>query len=88
MRTLSDTLLFIAGSPALTIILKTTFVLALGLLSVWVINSARAAVRHLLLACTFAAILVIPVASMLVRWCGPPLELETRWTRSSPVIRT
>ena len=72
MRNLSDTLLFIAGSPALTIILKTTFVLALGLMSVWATNSARAAVRHLLLACTFAALLALPIASFFV----PSFRLE------------
>ena len=72
MRNLSDTFLFIAGSPALMIILKTTFVVALGLLSVWATNSARAAVRHLLLACTFAALLALPIASFFV----PSFRLE------------
>ena len=86
MRNLSDTLLLIAGSPALMIILKTAFVVALGLLSVWATNSARAAVRHLLLACTFAALLVLPIASFFVPSFRLELE-ESSTNRSGPTNR-
>jgi beta-lactamase regulating signal transducer with metallopeptidase domain len=72
MRNVFDSVLFIVGSPALMVLLKTTFIVALGLVLVWFASSARAAVRHLLLACTFVALVVLPPASLIV----PAFQLE------------
>src|SRR5262245_26272314 len=72
MRILSEMLLFITGSPELMLLLKTTIILALGLSLVSTARSARASVRHLLLSCTFAGVLVLPLAAKI----APALKLE------------
>lgn len=71
-RTFSELLLFITRSPELTLLLKTTLVLALGLALVWAARSARASVRHLLLACTFAGLFALPFAAKI----APEFQVE------------
>lgn len=70
--TFSELLLVITRSPELTLLLKTTLVLALGLSLVWAARSARASVRHLLLACTFAGLFALPFASKI----APEFQVE------------
>src|SRR4029079_2021830 len=62
---LRDNLNFIFGSTELMILIKTTGIVALGLLIVWANRSARASVRHLVLTCSFACILLLPIATVL-----------------------
>jgi beta-lactamase regulating signal transducer with metallopeptidase domain len=56
----------------LTLLLKVTASLAIGLLVVRLLRRARAATRHLVLATTFAALLLVPLAHL----AGPRIELE------------
>ena len=52
----------IAQSPALSLVIKGTIVLALGLLAVRLAARARASVRHAILASTFGVVLALPLA--------------------------
>src|ERR1051325_2951198 len=67
-----ETFLFIANSPELMVLLKTSFVIAAGLLIVWTYRSARASIRHLCLTCAFAVMLLIPLTALIV----PSLRFE------------
>jgi|GEM_PF-1112621 len=62
----------LAAEPELALLLKVTFTLALGLAAVSLLSRARASVRHLLAAATFAAVLAIP----LVETAGPAVTVE------------
>jgi beta-lactamase regulating signal transducer with metallopeptidase domain len=53
-------------TPDIAILLKVTFVLALGLVAARLAGRARASVRHLLLASTLGALIALPLASALV----------------------
>jgi beta-lactamase regulating signal transducer with metallopeptidase domain len=81
MQNVFDSVLFIVGSPALMVLLKTTFIVALGLALVWFASAARAAVRHLLFVCTFVALFVVPPASFIV----PAFQIEIESPRSADV---
>ncbi|HXQ71359.1 MAG TPA: M56 family metallopeptidase [Pyrinomonadaceae bacterium] len=67
-----ETFVFIASSPELMVLLKTTAVIAAGLLIVWTYRSARAAIRHLCLTCTFVVMLLVPAAALI----APSLRFE------------
>lgn len=67
-----ETFVFIANSPALMVLLKTSVVMAAGLLIVWAYRSARASIRHLCLTCAFAVLLLLPVTALI----APSLRLE------------
>jgi bla regulator protein blaR1 len=69
---LRENFVFIAESAVLMLLLKSTLILAVGLLLLKFSRSVRASLRHLALACTFAVVLVLPVATLL----APPLRLE------------
>jgi beta-lactamase regulating signal transducer with metallopeptidase domain len=56
----------LAGSFALSVVVKATLVLLVGLCAAWLARRSRASVRHLVLALTFAALLVLPAAAVLV----------------------
>ena len=72
MNNLRETFVFIANSPELMVLLKTTLVIAAGLLTVWAYRSARASVRHLCLTCTFAVMLLVPATALI----APSLRFE------------
>jgi uncharacterized protein (TIGR03435 family) len=71
MTIVNEIILAVSGSPAGSIVAKVTVVAALGLAGSWLERRNRAAVRHALLAVTFAAILVLPIASIV----APPVRL-------------
>jgi hypothetical protein len=80
-----ETFLFIANSPELMVLLKTTVVIGAGLVIVWTYRSARASIRHLCLTCAFAVMLLIPVTALI----APALrfeiaELKTEITTTQP----
>jgi len=72
MNNLRETFVFIANSPELMVLLKTTVIIAAGLLTVWAYRSARASIRHLCLTCAFAVMLLVPVAALI----APSLRFE------------
>ncbi len=72
MNNLRETFVFIANSPELMVLLKTTLVIAAGLLTLWTYRSARASIRHLCLTCTFAVVLLVPATALI----APSLRVE------------
>lgn len=60
-----------AGSLSGLIVVKGTVVAALGLAAAWLARRSRAAVRHTLLAVTFGALLLLPIASIV----APPVHV-------------
>lgn len=72
--TISETLVALGNSTELTLLLKVTFAVALGLTITWVARSVRASLRHLVLFATFAALVVLPIATMLVPPIGLPVK--------------
>ena len=72
MSLLRENFVFIAESALVMWLLKSTAILAAGLLLLGISQSARASVRHLVLSCSFAAVLVLPIATLI----APPLRIE------------
>ena len=72
MRIFSETVVAIGSSEELSVVVKATVTVALGLAAVRIAQSGRASVRHLLLVSTFGALLALPVAAALV----PAVSLE------------
>jgi beta-lactamase regulating signal transducer with metallopeptidase domain len=64
MTTINGVILAGGSSLAALIVVKITLVAALGLAAAWLARRGRAAVRHALLAVTFGAMLLLPIASI------------------------
>jgi beta-lactamase regulating signal transducer with metallopeptidase domain len=78
--------LAIGNSGELTLIAKVTVLLAAGLLAARALRPAAASVRHVVLACTFAALLALPLASAVAPprlLLGIPNESETATSRQA-----
>ena len=78
---LGDAAIAIGGSLALSLIVKATIASGAALIAVRLAKRAAASVRHLLLASSFAVLLVLPVAALTV----PALEVGVPIT---PPVRT
>lgn len=72
MNNLRESFVFIANSPELMILLKTSVVIATALLIVRAYRSARASIRHLCLTCAFAVMLLVPATALI----APSLRFE------------
>lgn len=70
--TVADATLFLSRAAGLSILLKATLFLVLGLTTTWLARRERASVRHLLLAATFATLLTLPFLVFL----GPTFSVE------------
>jgi uncharacterized protein (TIGR03435 family) len=82
---ISGVILQLGSSLAASIVAKATLVVTLGLMGAWLARGNRAAVRHVVLAASFAVLMVLPIASILVppvriavptvqqEWTAPPL---------------
>ena len=55
-----------SSSPELALLVKLTVVLSAGLLAAWLLRGSTAAIRHLVLACTFLAAAALPLASAVI----------------------
>jgi len=67
MTHLIDGLILLPGrSLAASTVVKATFITAVGLIGAWLARRSRAAVRHAVLAASFAVLLALPVASILI----------------------
>lgn len=89
MRSAIETAIFTVGSSmALSILVKATFVMALGLGAAMVAKRQRAAFRHALLAGMFGVLLTLPLVSAL----APPVQIAMRVLQSqsltAPFVRT
>jgi beta-lactamase regulating signal transducer with metallopeptidase domain len=60
MSILADSAVFLSNVAGLSILVKATLVLGLGLGAAWLAGRQRASLRHLLLAATFAALMALP----------------------------
>jgi beta-lactamase regulating signal transducer with metallopeptidase domain len=69
--TVATAAVFLSSAPGLSIVLKATLFLALGLTTAWLMRRQRASVRHLVLAATFATLLALPVLVLL----GPAVSI-------------
>ena len=58
-------LIALERSPALLVVLKISFALAIGLTVAALLTRAKASTRHLVLTASFSALLIIPIASFL-----------------------
>lgn len=70
--TLADAALFVSTAAGLSMLLKATVVLTLGLSAAWLARRQPASLRHLLLVATFATLLALPWLTLL----GPALSIE------------
>src|SRR5580693_3140543 len=59
-------MLLLSSSLAASILGKATVIATLGLLGAWLTRRGRAAVRHAVLAASFAVLLALPIASTLL----------------------
>jgi beta-lactamase regulating signal transducer with metallopeptidase domain len=84
---LARTLIVVGGSTGLSILLKATLIMLVGLGATRLAASARASVRHLLLASTFVALLLLPAALLLVPAAVVPIVIDVS-QNSTPVPRT
>ena len=75
-------------SAAGWIIVKVTVITALGLLAAWLARRDRAAIRHALLAATFGATLLLPIAVLLMPpvHFGVPVHVKTQTAILPPVM--
>ena len=78
--TIPETILALSGSPELSVLLKATLLLGLALVVVRMAGHSRAAVRHLILASTFAALAALP----LVIAAAPGVRVDIAVTPSKP----
>jgi bla regulator protein BlaR1 len=72
MHTIADIAISLGQFPELSLVVKMTIAAALGLAVVRLARMARASVRHLVLTSTFAALLALPVAMLIV----PAIAIE------------
>ena len=77
---LSAFVLAMSGSLAASIVVKATIAIALGLIAAKVAHGSRAAVRHALLAATFAVLLLLPAVSLV----APPIRIALRTAAQPP----
>ena len=82
MPVILDTLLAAGTSPAGSLVLKATLIVALALAASRFARRSRAAERHVLLAAAFAALLVLPLASLVV----PTVSVEV--PAAAPAVLT
>src|SRR5438552_1939502 len=63
--TISEMALFVSRWVELSILVKATLMLALGLTSAWLAGRGRASVRHLFLVATFGMLLALPLVMLI-----------------------
>ena len=86
MTTVADAAVLVTSGAGLSILLKATLVLALGLAAARLASRQRASLRHLVLAVTFATLVALPLVLLI----GPEVPIQVpsatpRVTRSSSV---
>ena len=77
-------MLLLSSSLAASILGKATVIATLGLLGAWLTRRSRAAVRHAVLAASFAVLLPLPIASTLIKPVRIALPASTQeWAMPS-----
>jgi beta-lactamase regulating signal transducer with metallopeptidase domain len=82
MRILSEIVTALSASAAISLMVKGTAVVTLGLMSAWLAQRGRAAVRHALLASAFGVLLALPFVSLI----APPVTISVPVAASDSVI--
>ncbi|HKE16083.1 MAG TPA: M56 family metallopeptidase [Kofleriaceae bacterium] len=75
----------LAGSPALLAVAKATLIALVGLGAARLARRSRASVRHLILALTFAALMVLPAAALVP---GATIEAPVATPGAAPAARS
>jgi len=73
IATPADALIYISLVPDLSLLTKATVILGMGLIATRLSARRRASVRHLLLAATFASVLLLPIAALTAPEIAVPL---------------
>lgn len=86
MYAINGAVLALSSSLAASTVARVTLITTMALAATWLARWNRSAVRHAILAASFAALLVVPAASLLV----PPVRIAIarETAASSPVVRT
>src|ERR1700722_9330367 len=66
IQIIDGVMLLLSSSLAVSILGKATLIATLGLMGAWLTRRSRAAVRHAVLAASFAVLLALPIASALI----------------------
>jgi bla regulator protein blaR1 len=74
----------ISAVPALALVLKTTALALIGLVVASLLRHARASVRHLVLASTFAALILVPLGALLLPTIAVPVLVARAAAAPSP----
>jgi len=82
---LSSAALLLSGSPELSLLAKATLLLAVGLLAARFAHTARASVRHLVIATSFIALAALPV--LMISVPALTIDVPVASTTSQPVNR-
>ena len=80
MYTINGAMLALSSWLAVSILAKATLITTIALAAAWLARGARAAVRHMMLAASFAALLALPAASLLV----PPVRIAVARQADAP----
>jgi uncharacterized protein (TIGR03435 family) len=72
MRILSEIVVALSTSAAMSLLVKGTGVVTLGLVCAWLARRSRAAVRHAFLTSAFVILLVLPIVSLI----APPVTIR------------
>jgi TonB family protein len=89
ISTIGAIMLAASNSPAASILAKVTLTTAIGLIAARLAYRRSAAVRHALLAATFAILLILPIAALLTRPRRIPIAIAPQSPRvSAPVPAT
>jgi uncharacterized protein (TIGR03435 family) len=82
MRILSEIVVVLSTSVAISLMIKGTGVVTLGLMCAWLARRGRAAVRHAFLASAFGILLGLPIVSLI----APPVTIRVPVLTSDSVI--
>jgi beta-lactamase regulating signal transducer with metallopeptidase domain len=81
IATLADAAVTMSQSVELSIVAKSTAIVAAGLVAARLASHARASVRHLFLAATFASLVALPL--LLVAWPHATIDVPVAYTRAA-----
>ncbi len=82
IRILSEIVVALSTSAAMSLMVKATAVVTVGLVCAWVARRGRAAARHALLASAFGILLVLPIVPLI----APPVTIRVPALASNSVI--
>jgi beta-lactamase regulating signal transducer with metallopeptidase domain len=86
IRSVNEIVVTLGASPAFSLVMKGTVVLALGLVSAGLARNSRAAVRHALLASVFGVLLTLPVVSVIAPLVPIVVPVTTYHSIGSPLF--